>query len=127
MPGWGPTGESLESPCGRRVHDALRVELGDGGPTARTGPDPPTDDYRSGTDRSTSRGQRGQQGGARNDEDGTFDGIGISETLRLVMVEEGGEGYRARSRELKSVIGNKEVQDSYVTKFVEHLKSNRPA
>ncbi|KAJ6845432.1 UDP-glycosyltransferase 91C1-like [Iris pallida] len=63
----------------------------------------------------------------RNDEDGAFDGIGISETLRLVMVEEGGEGYRARSRELKSVIGNKEVQDSYVTKFVEHLKSNRPA
>ncbi|KAJ6820700.1 UDP-glycosyltransferase 91C1-like [Iris pallida] len=41
---------------------------------------------------------------------------------RLVMVEEGG-GYRARSREMKSVIGSKEVQDSYVTKFVEHLKS----
>ncbi|KAJ6799975.1 UDP-glycosyltransferase 91C1-like [Iris pallida] len=62
----------------------------------------------------------------RNDEDGAFDGIGISETLRLVMVEEGGEGYRARSREMKSVIGSKEVQDSYVTKFVEHLKSHRP-
>ncbi|KAJ6799976.1 UDP-glycosyltransferase 91C1-like [Iris pallida] len=63
----------------------------------------------------------------RNDEDGAFDAIGISETLRLVMVEEGGKGYRARSRELKSVIGSKEVQDSYVTKFVEHLKSHRPA
>ncbi|KAJ6845412.1 UDP-glycosyltransferase 91C1-like [Iris pallida] len=63
----------------------------------------------------------------RNDKDGAFDGIGISETLRLVMVEEGGKGYRARSKELKSVLGSKEVQDSYVTKFVEHLKSHRPA
>ncbi|KAJ6793416.1 UDP-glycosyltransferase 91C1-like [Iris pallida] len=62
----------------------------------------------------------------RDDEDGTFDAVGIAETLRLVMVEEAGETYRARARELKSVLGDEGVQDSYVVRFVQHMKDHRP-
>ncbi|XP_010938196.1 putative UDP-rhamnose:rhamnosyltransferase 1 [Elaeis guineensis] len=60
----------------------------------------------------------------RDEEDGSLNGADIAKVLRLVMVDEEGEEYRASARGLGAVLGNKEVHDRYVRNFVEYLKDN---
>ncbi|XP_072959062.1 UDP-glycosyltransferase 91C1-like [Typha angustifolia] len=61
----------------------------------------------------------------RNDEDGYFSGADVAKTLRSVMVEPRGKELRDRAKELKSVLGSKELHDKYVREFLEFLKENK--
>lgn len=57
----------------------------------------------------------------RNEEDGSFTGEAIAETLRLVMAEEKGESFRIKARESRNIFGNLEMQDKYLDDFVQYL------
>eukprot|EP00262_Sarcandra_glabra_P012485 TRINITY_DN3234_c0_g1_i1.p2 TRINITY_DN3234_c0_g1~~TRINITY_DN3234_c0_g1_i1.p2 ORF type:complete len:170 (-),score=32.62 TRINITY_DN3234_c0_g1_i1:289-798(-) len=62
---------------------------------------------------------------ARNENDGSFTRDSVSESLRLVMVEEKGELLRAKAREMREIIGNKDLHDGYVDGFVKYLEDHR--
>lgn len=57
----------------------------------------------------------------RNDEDGSFTGEDIAETLRLVMAEEKGEIFRSKARESREIFGNLEMQDKSLDQFLKYL------
>lgn len=57
----------------------------------------------------------------RREEDGGFTGEGIAESLRLAMVEEEGEGFRTKAREWGELLGDDDLHDGYVRKFINTL------
>ncbi|KAG0449188.1 hypothetical protein HPP92_027432 [Vanilla planifolia] len=59
----------------------------------------------------------------RDEEDGSFTGEGIAESLRLVMVEAQGKTFLEASRESSKVFGDEELSDSYVTDLVGTLRA----
>lgn len=56
-------------------------------------------------------------------EDGSFRRSDIATAVRQAMVGKEGEGMRARSRDVAAVVGNRELHDGYIAKFVEYLKN----
>lgn len=64
----------------------------------------------------------------RNDEDGLFTGDAVAEAVvRLVLVEDEGECFKAEARLCKQVFGDEELQGKCVRNFLEHLRYNRKA
>ncbi|KAI3895835.1 hypothetical protein MKW98_025626 [Papaver atlanticum] len=61
----------------------------------------------------------------RDDEDGSFTREAVSKSLRTVMVDEEGETYRAKVREMRQVFGNNLLQDGYVERFFQYLKEHK--
>ncbi|KAK1308220.1 putative UDP-rhamnose:rhamnosyltransferase 1 [Acorus calamus] len=57
----------------------------------------------------------------RNEEDGSFMAEDIAATLRLVMVEEEGEAYRAAAEEMGRLFGDAELHDRYISEFLSFL------
>ncbi|KAK1284486.1 putative UDP-rhamnose:rhamnosyltransferase 1 [Acorus calamus] len=57
----------------------------------------------------------------RNEEDGSFTAEDIAATLRLVMVEEEGEVYRAAAEEMGRLFGDAELHDGYISEFLSFL------
>ncbi|KAK1276584.1 putative UDP-rhamnose:rhamnosyltransferase 1 [Acorus gramineus] len=57
----------------------------------------------------------------RNKEDGSFTGEDIAATLRLVMMEEEGEVYRAAAEEMGRLFGDAELHDRYISEFLSFL------
>ncbi|KAL5705333.1 hypothetical protein ACHQM5_023648 [Ranunculus cassubicifolius] len=60
----------------------------------------------------------------RNDEDGWFTREVVAKTLQMVMVDEEGEEYRSKARELKTVIGDQVQQDLYIDGVVQYLNAH---
>ena len=60
-------------------------------------------------------------------DDGSFSRNGIAKALRLAMVSEEGENIRVRAKEAAEVFGNRNLQDSYIDRFVEYLEKNGAA
>ncbi|KAK6923264.1 UDP-glucuronosyl/UDP-glucosyltransferase [Dillenia turbinata] len=61
----------------------------------------------------------------RNEFDGTFTSDSVAESLRLVVVEEGGKIYRDKAREMKEFFGNLKLQDQYVDDLIGFFKTRR--
>lgn len=61
----------------------------------------------------------------RDDDDGSFTGEGIADSLRLVMVEAQGEVFRTGARECVDIFGNEDIQDRCLDDFVRYLSENR--
>ncbi|GMH15279.1 hypothetical protein Nepgr_017120 [Nepenthes gracilis] len=60
----------------------------------------------------------------RDEEDGSFTRDSVAESLRLVVVEEGGRPYREKAKEMSTLFGDRSLHDQYVDKFAEHLTNN---
>ncbi|KAG8054642.1 hypothetical protein GUJ93_ZPchr0001g30435 [Zizania palustris] len=58
---------------------------------------------------------------SRNEDDGAFTAKDIADALKRVMVEEEGEEFGIKARELAEVFGNDEVNDHYVQDFLRCL------
>ncbi|WOH05478.1 hypothetical protein DCAR_0624895 [Daucus carota subsp. sativus] len=64
----------------------------------------------------------------RNELDGRFTREAVAESLKLVMVdEEAGKIYRDKVKEMQSVFGDMDKQDSYVNNLIVHLETHRIA
>ncbi|KAL5705336.1 hypothetical protein ACHQM5_023651 [Ranunculus cassubicifolius] len=58
----------------------------------------------------------------RSESDGSFTRKSVAESLRRLMVEDEGEVYRRKAKELKGVVGDTARQDEYVSCFESYLK-----
>ncbi|KAJ0982767.1 hypothetical protein J5N97_011022 [Dioscorea zingiberensis] len=61
----------------------------------------------------------------RRGEDGFFSREEVTRVLRLVMVDEEGEGVRVRAREMKKVFADRVGQEKYVDEFVRFMKVHK--
>lgn len=61
----------------------------------------------------------------RNELDGYFSSDAVAESLRLVMVEDGGKVYRDKVKEMSVLFGDRDKQDRYLDSFLDHLKSHK--
>lgn len=61
----------------------------------------------------------------RNEEDGSFSREDLAKVIRLVMVEEEGNQFRSKARELKEIFGNKAYHERYVEEFVLYLRNQK--
>ncbi|KAG0478582.1 hypothetical protein HPP92_013301 [Vanilla planifolia] len=61
----------------------------------------------------------------RDREDGSFTGEEIARKLRMVMLEEEGEGLKARARAWMEKFGSEEVQDRYVEDLAVFMWENK--
>eukprot|EP00261_Vitis_vinifera_P004302 XP_002270260.1 PREDICTED: UDP-glycosyltransferase 91A1 [Vitis vinifera] len=61
----------------------------------------------------------------RNEEDGSFTREAVAQSLRLVVVEEGGKIYRDKAKEMRGVFGDRDRQNQYVDTLVSCLKEHR--
>ncbi|XP_026396836.1 putative UDP-rhamnose:rhamnosyltransferase 1 [Papaver somniferum] len=61
----------------------------------------------------------------RDEEDGSFTREAVAKSLRTVMVDEEGEMYRAKVKEMRQVFGNKSLHDGYVERFSQYLKEHK--
>ncbi|CAA2993701.1 UDP-glycosyltransferase 91A1-like [Olea europaea subsp. europaea] len=64
---------------------------------------------------------------ARNELDGSFTKDAVAYSLRLVMVEEGGKVYREKVKEMRELLSNKDIQDGYMERFLDHLQNHKKA
>ena len=63
----------------------------------------------------------------RNELDGSFTSDSVAESLRLVMVDEGGKVYKDKVKEVSGLFGDRDRQDKYVDNLLGHLSCNRKA
>ncbi|XP_058739727.1 putative UDP-rhamnose:rhamnosyltransferase 1 [Vicia villosa] len=61
----------------------------------------------------------------RNDE--KFNRDSVAKALRLVMVEEGGKGYRSKAEEIRKIVGDMELHQKYIDDFVDYVELHIPA
>ncbi|XP_059624121.1 UDP-glycosyltransferase 91A1-like [Cornus florida] len=61
----------------------------------------------------------------RDERDGSFTSDSVAESLRLVMVEEGGKIYRDKVKEMRGLFGDRDKQDKYVDNLLAHFQSHR--
>ncbi|KAG5529619.1 hypothetical protein RHGRI_030113 [Rhododendron griersonianum] len=61
----------------------------------------------------------------RDDRDGSFTRDSVAESLRMVMVEEGGKVYRDKVREVKELFVDRDIQDKYVNGLLDHFKTRK--
>ncbi|XP_038702188.1 UDP-glycosyltransferase 91A1-like [Tripterygium wilfordii] len=59
----------------------------------------------------------------RNERDGSFTRESVAESVRLVMVEEEGQVYRDKVKEMKGLFGDSGIQERYVDNLLRHLQS----
>lgn len=62
---------------------------------------------------------------ARNEQDGSYMRNSVAQTIRSIMVEEEGKIIRDRAKEMSGVVGNKELHDAYINKFLELLEDTQ--
>ncbi|XP_062091075.1 UDP-glycosyltransferase 91C1-like [Humulus lupulus] len=62
----------------------------------------------------------------QDDRNGSFTSDSVAESIRRVMVDEEGEPLRAKSREMKEIFGNLELQNKYSNEFNEFLWKHFP-
>ncbi|KAF8406104.1 hypothetical protein HHK36_008184 [Tetracentron sinense] len=62
---------------------------------------------------------------ARDERDGSFTRESVAESLRLVMVDEQGETYRAEAREMREIFGDMDRHDRHAGEFVRYLEEHR--
>ncbi|GMH15263.1 hypothetical protein Nepgr_017104 [Nepenthes gracilis] len=60
----------------------------------------------------------------RDEEDGSFTRDSVAESLRLVVVEEGGKACREKAKEMSTLFADRSLHEQYVDKFAEHLINN---
>lgn len=64
----------------------------------------------------------------RDDRDGSFTRDSVADSVKLVMVEEGGKLYRDKVREVKGLFADRDIQDKYVNNLLDYFrKHNRRA
>ena len=61
----------------------------------------------------------------RNGGDGSFTREAVAQSLRLVMVEEGGKIYRDKAKEMSGLFRDRDKQKHYMDNFVSYLKAYR--
>jgi len=59
----------------------------------------------------------------RDERDGSFSSDSVADSLKLVVVEEGGKIYRERIKEMKDLFVNRERQDRYIDDVMHNLKT----
>jgi hypothetical protein len=62
----------------------------------------------------------------RNELNGSFTSESVAESVRLVMVEEEGEGYREKAKEMQKLFGDRDKQNTYVDCFLTYLIKHSP-
>ncbi|KAJ6758927.1 UDP-GLYCOSYLTRANSFERASE 91A1-LIKE [Salix koriyanagi] len=60
----------------------------------------------------------------RNEKSGYFTRDSVAESLRLVMEMEEGKVYRDKAKEMRPLFADKDQQDKYVEKLLDHLRSH---
>jgi len=60
----------------------------------------------------------------RNEENGSFTKEAVAKVVRLVMVEEEGEPYRKKAKELKDIFADKYHQEKYVVELIQYLQNH---
>ncbi|XP_050387638.1 soyasaponin III rhamnosyltransferase-like [Argentina anserina] len=68
--------------------------------------------------------EKGLAAEVKRNEDGSFTKEEIAKTLRLAMVEEGGEPLRSNARKAAAVFGDHKLHQDYIGAFVDYLKNN---
>ncbi|KAF2302562.1 hypothetical protein GH714_037770 [Hevea brasiliensis] len=63
----------------------------------------------------------------KDEKDGSLRRESVAESLRLIMVEKEGRGYRDKAKEMKKLIADKDMHDRYVDHFVEFMQNHRVA
>nr|CAD1834231.1 unnamed protein product [Ananas comosus var. bracteatus] len=111
--------------CGGGVPDALRVELGGGGPAARAGAGAAAGVRRPGAERAGDGGEGRGVEVERDEDSGFFSRSAVAEAVRKVVAGEEGAKVRAKAKEVSKVVGDVEMQDKYVDGFVKCLKEHR--
>ncbi|KAF3439192.1 hypothetical protein FNV43_RR17467 [Rhamnella rubrinervis] len=61
----------------------------------------------------------------RDKSDGSFTRQSVADSLRHVVVEEEGESYRDKAKEMRLLFGDEHRQDRYVNDFLAHLLTHR--
>ncbi|ESQ38451.1 hypothetical protein EUTSA_v10028640mg [Eutrema salsugineum] len=59
----------------------------------------------------------------RNERDGSFDSDSVADSVRLAMVDGGGESKRANAKMMKGLFGNKDENIRYVDELVGYMRS----
>ncbi|KAF3439189.1 hypothetical protein FNV43_RR17464 [Rhamnella rubrinervis] len=62
----------------------------------------------------------------RDHQDGSFTRQSVADALRLVVVMEEGKVYRDKAKEMSRLIGDRDMQEKYIDKFLAHLTAHRP-
>ncbi|CAI9763472.1 unnamed protein product [Fraxinus pennsylvanica] len=61
----------------------------------------------------------------KSDEDGSYTKNSVSDSIKLVLIEDEGKKFRERAREMSEIFGNKNLHDSYVDNFINFLENHR--
>ncbi|XP_008779257.3 putative UDP-rhamnose:rhamnosyltransferase 1 [Phoenix dactylifera] len=61
----------------------------------------------------------------RNEEDGSFNREELAKAIRLVMVEEEGNQFRSKARDLKEIFADKDYHERYVDEFILCLRNQK--
>ncbi|MCL7032420.1 hypothetical protein MKW94_004920 [Papaver nudicaule] len=61
----------------------------------------------------------------RNELDGSFSSKSVAESVRVAMVEEEGNVFRNKAKEMTETLGNRKLNDAYVNGFVRYLEQHR--
>lgn len=61
----------------------------------------------------------------REEQGGSFTRDSVADSVRLAMVEEEGESFRASARKMRGLFGDKNRNDSYFDGFVQYLEVNK--
>ncbi|XP_015890464.2 UDP-glycosyltransferase 91A1-like [Ziziphus jujuba] len=63
----------------------------------------------------------------RDENDGSFSGGCVAESLKMVLVKQEGKIYRDKAVEMKGLFGDRDRQSRYVDNLLDYLKANGPA
>ncbi|KAK0605137.1 hypothetical protein LWI29_023121 [Acer saccharum] len=61
----------------------------------------------------------------RDEEDGSFTRNSVAESLKLVLVDEGGKIYRDKAKEISGLFGDRDRQDRYLDNFLTYLQTHK--
>nr|XP_015890557.1 UDP-glycosyltransferase 91A1-like [Ziziphus jujuba var. spinosa] len=61
----------------------------------------------------------------RDDQNGSFSSDAVAKSLRLVMVEDEGNIYRHKVKEMSGLFADRDRQDRYLDNFLDYLKSHK--
>ncbi|KAL2504494.1 UDP-glycosyltransferase 91A1 [Abeliophyllum distichum] len=61
----------------------------------------------------------------KNDEDGSYTKNSVSDSVKLVMVENEGKKFRNKAKEMSAIFGDKKLQDGYIENFINFLENHR--
>ncbi|PIA56611.1 hypothetical protein AQUCO_00700750v1 [Aquilegia coerulea] len=58
----------------------------------------------------------------RDERDGSFTRDSVAKSLRMVIVDDDGEPFRTKAREMIGIFGDRDLHDQYIDKFVRYLQ-----